>query len=93
MQREIVFDRLDAFTGELRNHGIDKIVFAEINEKRAVQVDHDNLELQDIRRLDLLAYKSPTIYKCSLDNVDLDEIYHSLTGEGFDVTRRSRNIT
>lgn len=93
MQREIVFDRLDTFTRELHNQEINKVVFAEVKEKRAVQVEKNKLELQDIRKLDLLAYKSPTIYKCSLDNVNLDEVYKSLSEEGFDITRRSRNIT
>ncbi|HMB20426.1 MAG TPA: hypothetical protein VKQ10_05100 [Spirochaetota bacterium] len=92
MQREILFDNIDTFIQELQTRGIQKIACAEVNEKRVVQLEEDKLEVQGVVILDLLAYKSPTIFKCTLKDVNTNEICSALEQKGFEITRRSRNI-
>jgi hypothetical protein len=93
MQREIVFAKLNDFTEELKNLNITRIAFTEIEEKRAEQVESNLLQVVDIIKLELLAYKDSTIYKCVLNDIDFEEIHHFLESTGFEITRRSRNIT
>lgn len=93
MQREIRFDRLNEFIRELKNQGISKIAFSQIQEKRPRQIDENILRLEDVVQVFLLAYKNATIFKCVLEGVDLDVLHRQLEMDGFEVTRRSRNIT
>lgn len=90
---EIVIEKLNDFTEQLKRLNITKIAFTEINEKRAEQVESNLLQVVDIIKLELLAYKDSTIYKCPLKDIDFEEINHMLESAGFEVTRRSRNIT
>ncbi len=93
MQREVRFDKLEHFIDEMKRLGITKIAFAEINEKRAVQVDAEKLEVADVVQLEILAYKDSTIYKFQMKDADFEYLYDRLTEDGFEIVRRSRNIT
>ena len=93
MQREILYDTLDAFTAALRGCGVTKIAFSETGEKRAEQVEPGKLQVVSVNRVELLAYRDSTIHKCVIKDGDRDALYDSLTAGGFEVTRRSRNIT
>jgi len=93
MQREIMYDTLKAFLSGLKDHAIQKISFSETGEKRAVQVQPGTLHVVHVDRVELIAYKNSVIYKCAPKSIDRDALYDRLTAEGFDVTRRSRNIT
>ena len=93
MQREIVYDTLESYLEGLRDRSINKISFSETNEKRAEQVEPGKLQVMHVDRVELIAYKDAVIYKCALKDVDREELYDRLTADGFDVTRRSRNIT
>ncbi len=93
MQREIVFERLEPFLEEMDRIGISKLVFAEISEKRAQQVESNKLEVVHYRKLEILAYKSPTIYKCLPEEYDAAALRESLEARGYEVKLRSRNIT
>jgi len=69
------------------------VAFSEINEKRPRQVDANLLRLEDTVRVDILAYQSATIFKCVLEGIDLEALRNNFESNGFEVTRRSRNIT
>jgi hypothetical protein len=93
MQREVIYDTLESFLDGLREHSIGRIAFSETSEKRAEQVQPGVLQVSHVDRVELIAYRDSVIYKCPLNNVDRDALYERLTSDGFDVTRRSRNIT
>ena len=93
MQREVMYDTLEAFLNGLKDHAIQKISFSETSEKRAEQVQPGTLHVVHVDKVELIAYKDSVIYKCTQKNIDRDALYDRLTAEGFDVTRRSRNIT
>ncbi len=93
MQREILFDKLSQFLEELKKLGVNKIAFTEINEKRALEVAPDTLQVGDLVKLELLSYRDSTIYKCTMINADFEEIHERLLREGFETVRRNRNIT
>lgn len=93
MQREIRYDNIEAFLAALRSQGVEKIAFAETNEKRPLQVSPGVLEVTYVEMVDLIAYRGSVLYKCSLRSVDRDALHERLASEGFEVTRRSRNIT
>ena len=94
---EQTFTSLDEYTEKLKQLGIQKIAFAQVNEKRAVQKDDNQIEVMQVIHVELLAYKDAVIYKCSLKedltSEKLQEIHASLEAQGFDVTKRNRNIT
>ncbi len=92
MQREVAFDKVDEFMRELKAQGITRVAFSEINEKRPRQVDENLLRLEDTVRVDILAYRNATIYKCVLEQINLDELRDEFESQGFEVTRRSRNM-
>ncbi len=93
MQREIVYDTVESFLEGLKGQGIRKLSFSETSEKRAVQVEPGKLQVVHVDRVELIGYKESVIYKCVLRDVDREELFDRLTVAGFDVTRRSRNIT
>jgi hypothetical protein len=93
MQREILYDTMDAFLKGVRGCGIAKIAFSETGEKRAEEVEPGKLQVVSVNRVELLAYRDSTIHKCVIQDADRDALYDSLTTDGFEVTRRSRNIT
>jgi hypothetical protein len=93
MQREIIYDTLESFLNGLKDHAIRKISFSETSEKRAEPVQPGTLHVVHVDRVELIAYKDSVIYKCIQKNIDRDSLFDRLTDEGFDVTRRNRNIT
>ncbi len=93
MSGEKQYTNLKSYIADIRKSGIDKLAFAETNEKRAEQVDDSVLEVVHVKKLELLAYREGTIYKCLLADIDLDETYSHLVAEGFTVERMKRNIT
>lgn len=92
MTGEEIFDTPEEFTAFLKSAGITKVSFSEVCERRAVQ-NNDLLEVVVVKKVDLLAYKKAVIYKCALVTDGLDELYQSLIVQGFEVKRKSRNIT
>ncbi|GAB4220709.1 MAG: hypothetical protein Kow00102_09560 [Spirochaetota bacterium] len=93
MQREIKFDSIHEFINALHDVNITKLAFTQINEKRAVEVQPGTLQVVDVVIAEILAYKDATIYKCKIENADLNNLYVLLEDEGFELTKRSRNIT
>ncbi len=93
MQREISFDRIDILIEELKKQNITKLAFAEIHEKRALEVEPDVLQVGDLIQLEILAYRDSTIFKCKIMNADFESIHDMLASQGFEIVRRSRNIT
>ncbi len=93
MQREIKFDSLQEYIHALHSNNISRIAFTQINEKRAVEVRPGTLQVVDVVIAEILAYKDATIYKCKIENADLQSLYTQLEDEGFELTKRSRNIT
>lgn len=93
MQREIKFDSIKEFIHTLHAGSITKAAFTHINEKRAVEIQPGTLQVVDVVTAEILAYKDATIYKCKIENADLDNLYAMLEDEGFELTKRSRNIT
>jgi hypothetical protein len=92
MAGEKIFDSPEEFTAFLKNEEIDKLSFSEVCERRAVQTS-DLLEVIVVKKVDLLAYKNSTIYKCAIATDDLDGLYENLVSRGFEVNRKSRNIS
>jgi hypothetical protein len=94
---EQIFPSLDEFIGTVKELGVTKIVFAETNEKRAVQTGENSVEVLQYITVEVLAYKKPMIYKCrfdtGLDAAGLEVLHDRLVSSGFSVTRKSRNIT
>ena len=93
MSKEIIFDNLYNFIKEVKMNDIRKIAFSEVNEKRTKQMNPDELHVVHVKKADVLAYKSSIVYKCILEDIDLDEVYDLLLEEGFEVTRINKNIT
>ncbi|HPA73842.1 MAG TPA: hypothetical protein PKY31_16340 [Spirochaetota bacterium] len=93
MQREIRFDRAEDLIAELTAKGITRVAFSIVREKRPRQVSEKLLQLESTVILEILAYRDSTIYKCVLEGADIDETQERFASLGFDVTRRSRNIT
>jgi hypothetical protein len=93
MQREISFDKLEHFIAGMKERGIGKLAFAEVREKRAMQVEESLLQVVDVMKTDILAYRDSTIYKCRIEGTDPDALFDTLSKQGFEIVRRSRNIT
>lgn len=93
MQREIKFDRVEDLIAELNARGITKVAFSLVNEKRPRQVSENMLQVGSTVKLEILAYRDSTIFKCTLEQVDIDLVLDKFTALGFEITRRSRNIT
>ncbi len=93
MQREITVDSIEQFVSLLSENDISKIAFAETNEKRSVQVDPDHVRVVHVVKVDLLAYRDSVLYKCVVEDADLETINEYLVSKGFDVSRKNRNIT
>lgn len=93
MAGEAVFTSEELFVKKLKELGIGKVACAEIDEKRALQTGENVLEVLPVKRVDLLAYRGSTIYKCVLENADHRSLYDRLESLGFEIKVRSRNIT
>ena len=92
MEQEKRIDVLDDYIKELKKQNIDKIAFCETNEKRALQ-QGKQVDVVHILKLEILGYKDSVIYKCILKDADLDSTFDILKGQGFEITRKNRNIT
>ncbi len=92
MQREIKFDHVKDLIAELLSEGITRVAFSVANERRPRQLNEKELSLNVTVILEILAYKNPTIYKCVLVDIDVDKIRDVFESQGFEVTRRNRNI-
>lgn len=90
---ETVFDSINEFTDTITSEGITKIVFAETNEKRAVENSPGELSVDSYRLLELIAYKKPSLFKVKIQDPDFDSVYKELESKGFEITKTVRNIT
>ncbi len=93
MQREITVDSLEQFVSLLMENEISKVAMAEVKEKRSVQVDPDHVQVVQVSKVDLLAYRDSVLYKCVINNPDTGAVSELLRTNGLDVTRSNRNIT
>ncbi len=93
MGSELILDTIDDFIKTVSEKGIHRIAFAEADEKRPIETGQGKLEVVPFRKLELLAYRGSTLYKCVLEGANHESVYEMLVRSGFDVTRRSRNIT
>lgn len=93
MSGECTFSSADEFIIKLKELGITKIAFSEINERRAEQTSENQVEVIVFRKVDLLSYRDSVIYKYSEKTDALDELYERLVNEGFNVKRINKNIT
>lgn len=87
------FGTLDEFIIAMKDLGITKIAFSEVNERRAEQTKEDLLEVVVIREVTLKAYKDSVIYRHFQKCDNLDSVYERLVSEGFEVKRINKNIT
>ena len=93
MSKEQIFTSVDEFTQKLKELGINKIAFSEVNERRAEQTTNNQIEVLVFRKVDLLSYRDSVIYKYSERSEDLNPLYERLVSEGFEVKRINKNIT
>ncbi len=93
MSEEQIFTSEEEFILKLKELGIQKIAFSEINERRAMQTTGDQIEVLVFRKVDLLSYRDSIIYKYTAVAEDLNPIYERLVNEGFEVKRINKNIT
>jgi hypothetical protein len=93
MQREIKYDSLETFLSDLRDLSINRIAFCETCENRSEQIEPHVLKVVYLDRVELIAYRDSVIYKCEMRNFARESLYDKLVCLGFDVSRRSRNIT
>lgn len=92
MSDEKLFASTEEFVSAVKAKGIDKIIFAETNERRAVQTAPDKLDVVHVESAALLAYDGGVLYKCVAVAPNMNELYAQLAKD-FDVTKRNRNIT
>lgn len=93
MSDEQIFTSVDDFIKKVKELGITKIAFSEVNERRVEQTTDSQIEVVVFRKVDLLTYKSSVVYKYSERSDDLDPLYEKLVTEGFEVKRINKNIT
>lgn len=92
MGNDIVIEKIEEFVEIVKGKNISKLAFAEVNEHRPYQVKEKELEMQKLKKVDVLAYKDSIIYKCVVVDQDLDGLYNDLLSKGFDVKRQNRNL-
>ena len=93
MSQDQIFTSVDEFIKKIKELGITKIAFSEVNERRVEQTNDSQIDVVVFRKVDLLTYKDSVIYKYSERSDDLNPLYERLVGEGFEVKRISKNIT
>lgn len=93
MSDEQIFTSVDDFIKKVKELGITKIAFSEVNERRVEQTTDSQIEVVVFRKVDLLTYKSSVVYKYSERSDDLNPLYEKLVTEGFEVKRINKNIT
>ncbi|MDA3824311.1 MAG: hypothetical protein PF450_17090 [Bacteroidales bacterium] len=92
MDKQRIFKDLSQYIEALHNAKILKVVCAEINEKRSVQVDENSLEVLPVLKADFIAYRDSVILKYESGELYNDDVA-ALESAGFEVVRRDRNIT
>ncbi len=93
MSQDQIFTSLDDFIKKVKELGITKIAFSEVNERRVEQTTDSQIEVVVFRKADLLTYRDSVLYKYSERSADLNPLYEKLVGEGFEVKRINKNIT
>lgn len=93
MSDEIKFNTIEEFMSELKKLNISKVAFSEVKERRAEQTKDDMLEVVVVRKVDILSYKKPVVYKFSYAGEDVEAYYTILAENGFDIKRINKNIT
>lgn len=93
MSQDQIFTSVDEFIKKIKELGITKIAFSEVNERRVEQTNDSQIDVVVFRKVDLLTYKDSVIYKYSERSDDLSPLYERLVGEGFEVKRINKNIT
>lgn len=93
MSQDQIFTSVDEFIKTIKELGITKIAFSEVNERRVEQTNDSQIDVVVFRKVDLLTYKDSVIYKYSERSDDLNPLYERLVGEGFEVKRINKNIT
>lgn len=93
MSHEQIFTSVDDFIKKIKDLGITKIAFSEVNERRVEQTTDTQIDVVVLRKVDLLTYRDSIIYKYSEKSDDLNPLFERLVGEGFDVKRINKNIT
>lgn len=93
MSQEQIFTSVDDFIKKVKELGLTKIAFSEVNERRVEQTTDSQIDVVVFRKVDLLTYKDSVIYKYTEKSDDLNPLYERLVGEGFDVKRINKNIT
>ena len=93
MSQDQIFTSVDEFIKKIKELGITKIAFSEVNERRVEQTNDSQIDVVVFRKVDLLTYKDSVIYKYSERSDDLNPLYERLVGEVFEVKRINKNIT
>jgi len=93
MSQDQIFTSVEEFIKAIKELGITKIAFSEVNERRVEQTNDSQIDVVVFRKVDLLTYKDSVIYKYSERSDDLNPLYERLVGEGFEVKRINKNIT
>ena len=93
MSQDQIFTSVDEFIKKIKELGITKIAFSEVNERRVEQTNDSQIDVVVFRKVDLLTYKDSVIYKYSERSDDLSPLYERLVGEGVEVKRINKNIT
>ncbi len=92
MSEEKIYTDAEIFVREMKALGIEKIALAKTSERRAEQTGPDKLEVVVVKKAVLLAYRDSVLFKCEINDPDLDTLTASLKKD-FDLTVRNRNIT
>ncbi len=86
-------NNIDDYIHEVKKVNIDHVIVATTDEKRSCQIDTDNVQVIDVYKLELLAYKNSIIYKCMISDMSEDEVNSTLHAAGLSTDKRDRNIT
>jgi hypothetical protein len=92
MSKEIVFENIALFIETLKKEQLQRLIFAETNEKRSIQISRDEVQVLHVKKAEILAYKRSTIYKCIVHDESCDNAEKELLGAGFEINKRDRNI-
>lgn len=93
MSDEQIFTSVDDFIKIVKELGITKIAFSEVNERRVEQTTDSQIDVVVFRKADVLTYRNSVIYKYSERSDDLNPLYERLVSEGFEIKRINKNIT
>ena len=89
---ELLFDTLEEFLGAVVDAGIDRIVLRHICEHRP-RPGTNVVPKDKYRRVDLLAYQRPQVFKCVLEETSPGDLAGPISEAGLTVKIVSDNIT